>query len=89
MCSSVLFLYPTCLYSTGRELGPWAPKQNGSLISLQKQVDLLASAFAGNPYPIDLVLLVEFGLVKPSELTPLEKLTVCSVDFGGCIDITV
>ncbi|MDB6169209.1 MAG: 4-alpha-glucanotransferase [Verrucomicrobia bacterium] len=40
------------------------------------------SAFAGNPYLIDLAALVGFGLLAPSELAPLQLLGTGRVDFG-------
>ncbi len=41
------------------------------------------SAFAGNPYLIDLGVLVQAGLLKPDELAPLRKLAPGRVDFGA------
>lgn len=41
------------------------------------------SAFAGNPYFIDLDALLEFGLLKRSELKPLEIMPQGRVDFGA------
>lgn len=41
------------------------------------------SAFAGNPYFIDLDALMEFGLLKRPELKPLEILPHDRVDFGA------
>ena len=40
------------------------------------------SAFAGNPYLIDLNPLVGFGLLKESELKPLQRLPHDHVDYG-------
>lgn len=40
------------------------------------------SAFAGNPYLIDLQPLVEFGLLKETELEPLSALPHDHVDYG-------
>lgn len=41
------------------------------------------SAFAGNPYLIDLDPIVDFGLLKESELTPLRELPHDHVDYGA------
>ncbi len=41
------------------------------------------SAFAGNPYLIDLTALVERGLLEDAELDPLRKLPVHRVDYGN------
>lgn len=41
------------------------------------------SAFAGNPYLIDLRALVQAGLLEPADLRPLEALPRDRVDFGG------
>ena len=41
------------------------------------------SAFAGNPYLIDLHPLVELGLLSKKDLTPLETLPQDHVDFGA------
>jgi 4-alpha-glucanotransferase len=41
------------------------------------------SAFAGNPYLIDLDPLVAAGLLNPTELAPLAALSSDRVDFGG------
>ncbi|HRP03986.1 MAG TPA: 4-alpha-glucanotransferase, partial [Opitutaceae bacterium] len=40
------------------------------------------SAFAGNPYLIDLNALVSFGLLKSESLSPLRQLSRERVDFG-------
>ncbi|MBC2606242.1 4-alpha-glucanotransferase [Pelagicoccus albus] len=40
------------------------------------------SAFAGNPYFIDLQELVEHGLLKPEEIAPLQELPTDYVDYG-------
>ncbi|QYY35174.1 4-alpha-glucanotransferase [Ruficoccus sp. ZRK36] len=40
------------------------------------------SAFAGNPYLIDLYPLVGFGLLKDDELKPLRRLPANHVDYG-------
>jgi len=41
------------------------------------------SAFAGNPYLIDLDALGPFGLIKPDDLTPLRSMAPEWVDFGA------
>lgn len=41
------------------------------------------SAFAGNPYLIDLAPLVDFGLLRESELAPLRELPRDHVDYGA------
>ena len=41
------------------------------------------SAFAGNPYLIDLEPLLHRGLLKPDEVAPLRALPQAHVDFGG------
>ncbi len=41
------------------------------------------SAFAGNPYLIDLEALVSFGLLKSESLAPLRRLSRERVDFGA------
>jgi 4-alpha-glucanotransferase len=41
------------------------------------------SAFAGNPYLIDLTPLVEAGLLKTEELAPLEALPADHTDYGA------
>ncbi|MEO0795757.1 MAG: 4-alpha-glucanotransferase [Verrucomicrobiota bacterium] len=41
------------------------------------------SAFAGNPYLIDLNSLVEFGLLKHEELQPLRELPYDHVEYGA------
>jgi len=41
------------------------------------------SAFAGNPYLVDLGVLVRAGLLKPDELAPLQSLPADRVDFGA------
>lgn len=41
------------------------------------------SAFAGNPYLVDMQILVEAGLLAPEELAPLTALSRHQVDFGG------
>ncbi|MBW7895168.1 MAG: 4-alpha-glucanotransferase [Opitutaceae bacterium] len=40
------------------------------------------SAFAGNPYLIDLTVLVEAGLLTSADLVPLQDLPRATVDFG-------
>lgn len=40
------------------------------------------SAFAGNPYLIDLEALVSFGLIEKTELAPIRELPNSRVDFG-------
>lgn len=40
------------------------------------------SAFAGNPYLVDLAALVPAGLITPDELAPLARLPVDRVDYG-------
>lgn len=41
------------------------------------------SAFAGNPYLIDLTTLVRIGLLNSGDLQPLGDLPLTSTDFGG------
>lgn len=41
------------------------------------------SAFAGNPYLIDLGVLVRAGLLRPEELAPLAALSATAVDYGA------
>ncbi len=41
------------------------------------------SAFAGNPYLVDLDALVDFKLLKEAELAPLRKLPATKVDYGA------
>ena len=41
------------------------------------------SAFAGNPYLIDLHALVRAGLLSPTDLAPLQRLPRDKVDFGA------
>ena len=41
------------------------------------------SAFAGNPYLIDLEALVSFGLLEKTELEPIIELQNLRIDFGG------
>lgn len=41
------------------------------------------SAFAGNPYLIDLEALIPFGLVNPDDLQPLRSMPADHVDFGA------
>ncbi len=45
------------------------------------------SAFAGNPYLIDLEPLTEYGLLSPSDLVPLQGLPEKSIDYGGLYQI--
>lgn len=41
------------------------------------------SAFAGNPYLIDLKALVSFGLLEKTDLEPMRELPNLRIDFGG------
>lgn len=45
------------------------------------------SAFAGNPYLIDLAPLVGHGLLKPDDLAGLARLSTAKVDFGGLYEL--
>lgn len=45
------------------------------------------SAFAGNPYLIDLSVLIDAGLLNEAELQPLQQLPRESVDFGRLYEI--
>jgi 4-alpha-glucanotransferase len=45
------------------------------------------SAFAGNPMLIDLKALVRLGLLKSTDLEPLESLPLATVDYGQLIPI--
>ncbi len=45
------------------------------------------SAFAGNPYLIDLTALVRAGLLTDDDLKPLQALSADRVDFGGLFQL--